>query len=413
MSGRPLRLGHPRAAMRYASLSEQFPPGSGRIVCKHGGMTIASKRPRSRPRSGDPILSRRALNRALLERQLLLSRHRLPVADTIEHLVGMQAQVPANPYVALWSRLEDFDPGTLSRLITDREAVRTSLMRTTLHLVTASDCLAIRPVIQPVLERGFYSGSPFGRTLQGIDLEAVVEVGRALLEERPRSTAQLGDLLHQRWPEYEASSLAYAVRYLVPLVQVPPRGTWGASHGPVWTTVEAWLGQPLGRDPGPDQVVLRYLAAFGPSSIADFRAWSWLTGVRDVIDRLRPRLTTYRDESGVELFDLPGAPRPDPDAQAPARFLPEYDNLLLSHADRSRVLPEEYRKRGAIGVSTFLSDGFVAGTWKLRSKDGTLRLEIAPYRELARSALEEVIAEGERLGAFLGADAPRLEVVVT
>ncbi|TME80770.1 MAG: winged helix DNA-binding domain-containing protein, partial [Chloroflexi bacterium] len=211
-------------------------------------MTLASDRGRSRFMASGPILDKRALNRALLERQLLLQRHQLPVPDAIEHLVGMQAQIPANPYVALWSRLEDFDPATLSQLITDRAAVRTSLMRTTLHLVTARDCLAMRPVIQPVLERGFYSGSPFARNLQGADIEAVIEVGRALLEKRPLSTAQLGNLLHEQWPDHDASSLAYAVRYLVPLVQLPPRGTWNASSGPVWSTVQSWLGQPVGAD---------------------------------------------------------------------------------------------------------------------------------------------------------------------
>ena len=376
-------------------------------------MTLASDRGRSRFMASGPILDKRALNRALLERQLLLQRHQLPVPDAIEHLVGMQAQIPANPYVALWSRLEDFDPATLSQLITDRAAVRTSLMRTTLHLVTARDCLAMRPVIQPVLERGFYSGSPFARNLQGADIEAVIEVGRALLEKRPLSTAQLGNLLHEQWPDHDASSLAYAVRYLVPLVQLPPRGTWNASSGPVWSTVQSWLGQPVGADATPDLLVLRYLAAFGPSSVADIRAWSWLTAVREVVDRLRPRLMTFRDQSGVELFDLPDAPRPDAETPSPVRFLPEYDNLVLSHADRSRVLPEAFRKRGAIGAPTFLVDGFVSGTWRLRMDDGTARLAIAPYEKLAAHARDEVIAEAGRLAAFLAPDASRRDVVVT
>ena len=337
----------------------------------------------------------------------------MPAEAMVKHLVGMQAQIPANPYVALWSRLEDFDPATLSQLITDRAAVRTSLMRTTLHLVTARDCLAMRPVIQPVLERGFYSGSPFARNLQGADIAAVIEGGRALLEERPLSTAQLGNLLHERWPRHDASSLAYAVRYLVPLVQLPPRGTWNASSGPIWSTVHSWLGQPVGADATPDQLVLRYLAAFGPSSVADIRAWSWLTAVREVVDRLRPRLMTFRNESGVELFDLPDAPRPDAETPSPVRFLPEYDNLVLSHADRSRVLPEAFRKRGAIGAPTFLVDGFVSGTWRLRMDDGTARLAIAPYEKLAAHARDEVIAEAGRLAAFLAPDASRRDVVVT
>jgi hypothetical protein len=360
------------------------------------------------------ILSRRALNRALLERQLLLQRATMPAAEAIEHLVGMQAQIPRDPYIGLWSRLEGFQPDELSRLIADRQAVRVGLLRTTIHLVTARDCLRLWTVLQPVQERGFQSGSPFGRNLAGMDIGEVLAAGRAVLEERPRTIAALRSSLAERWPDRDSSSLAYAIRYLVPIVQLPPRGLWGVSGQPTWTTVEAWLGQPLDDDPAPDRLVLRYLAAFGPASVADMRTWSWLTGLRGVVERLRPQLRVFRDERGRELFDLPDAPRPDPDTPAPPRFLPEYDNVGLSHDDRTRVIPEETRFLSFPGSGGFpgsvLIDGFLGATWRLTRRDGGATLVITPFAPLGRQEQAAVADEGARLVGFLASDAPDRDV---
>jgi len=344
---------------------------------------------------GVDTLSLQALNRALLERQLLLRRSSLPAAAAVEHLVGMQAQAPATPYVGLWSRLEGFRPEELSELIETREAVRIALQRSTIHLVTARDCLAIRPVVQPVLDRGV-------KRLSGPDAEAVAAAGRALVEERPLTLGEIGALLGPEWPDRSPAELANAVRALVPLVQVPPRGLWGRSGQARHTSAEAWLGRPLARAREPDELVIRYLAAFGPATARDIGTWSGLTGLRAVLERLRARLARFRDEDGRELLDLPDAPRPDPGTPAPPRFLPEYDNVLLSHGDRTRIVPEQHR--GLVytenGIrATFLVDGFVRGTWRLDRDAGAVDLQ--PFERLSTEDELAVSEEAGRLLAFL------------
>jgi hypothetical protein len=346
-------------------------------------------------------LTRRELNRAILQRQLLLRRERVPALHVIERLVGMQAQVPTDPYTALWSRIDGFDPAELSADLTERRAVRAvMLMRTTIHLVSARDCLEIRPLIQPVVERQ-WRYSPFAKALSGLDLDEVLDAGLALLAEGPQTAGAIGKRLAERWPDRDPSSLGYAIRWNVPLVQIPPRGLWGRGGQPVLETVERWLDARLSTKPSLDDLVLRYLAAFGPATAKDAGVWSWLTGLGGVMERLRPQLVMYRDEAGRELFDVPDAALPDPETPAPVRLLPEFDNLLLSHYDRSRLSDGSYHgQRWWHG--SLLVDGFLTGTWRPERRPGGITLRIGLYRPLTDVELTDVEAEAALLVAFLG-----------
>ena len=359
------------------------------------------------------MLGLHALNRALLERQQLLRRWKLSPLVAIERLVGMQAQIPNSPYIGLWTRLEGFRPQALAELMNERRTVRIVLMRSTIHLVTARDCLALRPVLQSVMDRNLYVGSHFGRRIRGMDTEALVAAGRALLEEQPRTSAELGKLLSIRWPDRDASSLAYAIRNLAPLVQVPPRGIWGASGQATCTTAEAWLGRSVETDSLPDKMILRYLAAFGPATVGDIQIWSGLSALGDAIERLRPRLRVFRNEGGRELFDVPDGLLPDPDTPAPPRFLPVYDNLLLSHADRTRIIADEHRKLAGAGLGTVLLDGFVRGTWRITRNRSTATLTVEPFKRPSKKDTAALTKEGAELLAFVATDADIQDIQFT
>jgi hypothetical protein len=374
--------------------------------------------------AGPRVLRQRAVNRALLARQLLLDRRCLPdagperaaqVIGTIEHLVGLQAQAPFPPYFGLNSRLDGFRPDDLAAPLTDRSVVRIALMRGTIHLVSARDCLFLRRLVQPVIERGMRSA--YGKQLAGVDPAALAAAGRSLVEAEPMTFSQLGQALAARWPDHPPAALAQAVRAFVPLVQLPPRAVWGRAGQSVHTSAEHWLGHPSPGHPSPGQpgspaalaqLVTRYLGAFGPATVRDVQAWSGLTGLKAVLEQLRPALVTFRDEQGAELFDLPTAPRPGEDAPAPPRLVAEFDNLILSHAERSRVISAGATKKiyTANGVipGTVLIDGFVAGMWRLdRSRDaGTVTIELfgrdgSPGAGAERDALA---AEAGRVLAF-------------
>lgn len=378
------------------------------------------------PDDGGATLDRRTLGRAVLARQHLLTRDDGTVSDLVRHLVGLQAQAPWPPYTGAWTRLAGFAHADLADRLLDRSLVRIATLRGTIHLLTAQDALVLPALTDPIMRRSLTTGQPWGRELAGVDLDAVAGAARDLVEAEPTGTVELGRRLALRWPDVDPKALAYTARCTLPLVQVPPRAVWGRSGATTWTTTRAWLGRepadlsdPDAHAAALDALVLRYLGAFGPASAADVQVWSGLPQLGPVLERLRPRLVTFRSEpgprarTGRELFDLPGAPRPGPDVPAPVRLLPEFDNLLLSHDDRTRVVAEEHRRRlwranGAV-PGTLLVDGVVAGSWTLhRDRDADGRrtvLAVTPFVPLVDADRAEVEAEASRLVAFLADDA--------
>ena len=320
-------------------------------------------------------LGQRALNRALLARNLLLARSTRPVTEAVEHLVGLQAQEPQEPYVGLFARLADFDPAEPSRLLEQRVLVRTLLMRRTMHLVSARDCLALRALHQPMLAQR--ARSVLRSRLVGVDEAELAAAGYPLFDAEPRLLTEVGRAVQERWPGVAPRDLGDALSSLVPLVQVPPRGLWRQTGPARNTTIPRWLGRELAPAPEADELVLRYLAAFGPAAGADIRAWSGLSGLRPAVDRLRPHLRAFRDERGRLLLDLPDAPRPDPDTPAPPRFLPAFDNAVLGYADRSRIIDAQDRGLSVTGARFLLVDGRVRATWTVRAEDGAAELQIS------------------------------------
>ncbi|MGH8940970.1 MAG: winged helix DNA-binding domain-containing protein, partial [Actinomycetes bacterium] len=313
-----------------------------------------------------PVLTRRALGRATLARQHLLERTDRDVAALVEHLVGLQAQTPHTWYVGLWGRIAGFRPEHASDLLEDRSLVRTALMRSTIHLVTARDALGLRPLVAPVIERS--TKGSFGRHWVGLDRDLVGAAGREILEQEPVLFSELGRRLAARFPGRDPAALAQSVRSSEPLVQVTPRGLWGRSGAAAHTTTGAWLGDVAVHPITVDEMVLRYLGAFGPATVKDAQTWCGLTRLAEVLDRLRPGLMTVADEDGRELFDLPDAPRPDPETPAPPRLLYDYDNLLLSHADRSRFTSGDDYSEIWLNTTGFLGnvlvDGMLVGMWR-------------------------------------------------
>jgi hypothetical protein len=361
------------------------------------------------------VLSHRALNRALLARQWLLQRQDRSALEAVEHLVGLQAQDVKAPYYQLWARLDDFHPHELSGLLESRAAVRIVLMRGTIHLVSARDALLLRPVVQELITRA--TDTRWAAGVEGVDRAALASAGRALVEAQPRTFAQLGALLAERWPGADPASLAQQVRALVPLVQVPPRALWGRSGAAAHTSAEHWLAGVDAPEPSREAVVRRYLRAFGPASVADVQKWSGLTRVAETVERLRGELVSFFDHCGRELLDVADAPRPDPETEVPPRLVGPFDNLVLSHADGTRVVSAELRRlmmtQNGLIAGMVLIDGFVAGSWRVKATRKRATLTVSSftgkaYRKKDAAALRR---EGDRLLRFAAPDAAARGVV--
>jgi hypothetical protein len=358
-------------------------------------------------------LSQRAINRATLARQHLLARTEQTAVAMVEHLVGMQAQAPFPPYTGLWTRLTGFQPDELANALLDRQVVRIALMRGTVHLVSAADACFLRPLIQPLLDRDLHTNTQYARHLTDLDLTKIADDARNILAERPHTAKELGAALAERWADRDPGALAHAARGLLPLVQVPPRAVWGRSGQTAYHTAEHWLARELDRSPDPKRLITRYLTAFGPATVADMQTWAGLTRLREVTETLD--LRTFRTDDGRELYDLPDAPRPDADTPAPIRFLPEFDNVLLSYADRTRIMTEEHRKRlfgvkNGVFPGTFLVDGYLRGSWRVTKQRKSAVLTITPWARTTKKDLAALTKEGMRLLDFTAATAETKDV---
>jgi hypothetical protein len=361
-----------------------------------------------------PHLSNRQLNRATLARQMLLERVRKAPLEAVHHLVGLQAQTPQSWYLSLWSRLADFDPVATGRLLEERRLVRVPVMRSTIHLVTDDDALVLRPFTQPTIDRSLRG--IWARRLEGVDLAALVAEVRAFVGLAPRTPTELLGHLDARWPGRDRQTMTNAVRALVPLVQVPPRGVWRRSGAVKLAALDAWVGRAVPASIDPEPIVLRYLAAFGPASVMDAQAWSGVTRLGEVFERLRPSLRSFRDDGGRELFDLPDSPRPDPDTPAPVRFLADFDNLLLSHADRSRFIGEVERALFTYVKGPFpgmlMLNGTAVGQWHLQRDGDAVTAVVRLTRQLSASEDAAVRSEADAMLRFSapGADACVVEL---
>jgi hypothetical protein len=352
------------------------------------------------------ILTRRQLNRTYLQRQLLtnLAPDPRPVDEVVAHLVAVQAQEVDAPYVGLWTRTRRARHEDLTEALTDRRVVRGGLLRRTQHLTTGADYRWLRPLLAARLGAGGLS--PFAAEFAGLDVADIAAAGRDILRDQVMTRPKLAKALAERFPGRKGIALAWVVQFQEHLVHPPPSGVWRRRGHVTCALAEDWLGGPMAAEPTVWQLLHRYLASCGPATVADLQNWSGIKKLRDEVERERHRLRVYRDERGRELFDLPDLPVATGAEEVPVRFLPEFDNLVLSHDDRTRIISDEDRAKVCPGYSmvhpTFLVDGFVAGIWSLTAT----ALTVSPFRALADADAAAVLDEAALLRTFLQVDVP-------
>jgi hypothetical protein len=349
------------------------------------------------------VLTTLALNRALLARQLLLKRRRMSVRDAVHAVGALQSQEPRDPHVALWSRLAGFTSERLMSAARKKQIVRATYLRGTLHTLSAEDYAAFRMLLQPVLDRGLRQWRHVGG---GFEMKELERAACALMADDALTAQQLADALAPRFPKAHKAGLGQWVRNGVALAIPPSDDRWGYPRPPRFVAAEPWLGQPLKTDGSLQDMVLRCIAAVGPCSAADVRSWSALTGIQPALAALRPQLVSFKDEAGRELFDLPDAPRPREDTPAPVRFLPEYDNVFLSHAERSRIVPRQHiphftQTNNGRRLRAVLIDGFVRGGWSVETKDDSVTLFVLAFEKSSKATLAELEQEAQGLMKFI------------
>lgn len=369
------------------------------------------------PQMPADVLTTRRLNRALLARQMLLKRRRMAVPEAIHALAGLQSQEPKDPFVALWSRLSGFKGERLRAAAESRQIVRGTYLRCTIHSVSTADYLAFRPLLQPVIDRELQAASR--RELGGgFDMQQVEPLARALMAQQPMNAQALGEALAPQFPKAHKAGLAHAIRVRIALAMVPGDDRWGFPRPPRFVPADQWLGRPLETQGTLAELLLRGIAAIGPAGSSDLRTWSGLPGIKPVLETLRPRLRVFRDERGRELFDLPDAPRPRADTPAAVRFLPEYDNVFLSHDDRARIVTPQHaahftQARNGRRLRAVLVDGFVRAGWSHTRERDRATTQVGLLDKFPKPTVNEIAGEAEAMLRFLEPDATSYAVELT
>lgn len=355
-------------------------------------------------------LTLRQINRATLARQMLLERQAVSPLEAVETLAGLQAQEATPPFLALWTRIANFERDHLMKPLREHRILRATAMRGTLHLLSVKDFLSFRPLLQPMLTGGL---KVLGKRGEGLNIPVLAKHGEEFFSKGPAVFEDFRGHLGTLYPDADLRAMAYAVRLHLHLIQVPDDSVWGYAKDPKFSL----LASKVKAKPTPfttEEFVLRYLAAYGPATAADMQTWSAMKGLGPVLKAMKSKLAVFRDEAGRELFDLPDAPRPSEDTPVPVRFLPEFDSLMIAHDDRTRLIDDAHRPllvtKNLRVRATFLVDGFVKGFWKFSSGKSKAVLELEPLEKLTKKMKAELEAEGEKLLRFAEPEAPVFEI---